>query len=133
MKKTSASNSHKVKEAAARYDLREVEIKLSSIRRRIPFDSKKLAAFCKRWKILEFSFFGSILREDFRPDSDVDVLVSFSPDAGWSLLDLIAMQEELQTMFNRKVDLIEKEAIRNPYRRHSILTGREVLYAAKRS
>jgi len=133
MSKTSTSNPRRVEEAAAEYDVREIKVKSAVIKERIPFDPKKIAAFCKRWKISEFSFFGSVLREDFRPDSDVDVLVSFVPNAGWSLWDLITMQEELEAMFNRKVDLLEKEAIRNPYRRHSILTGREILYAANQS
>jgi len=90
----------------------------------------KVAAFCKRWNISEFSLFGSVLREDFRPDSDVDVLVSFQHEENWSLWDLIEMAEELEKMFGRKVDLVEKEALRNPYRRHSILNGREIFYVA---
>lgn len=104
-------------------------VKPALFKKRISFDAKKIAAFCKRWKISEFSFFGSVIREDFRPDSDVDVLVSFQPNSGWSLLDLIKMQEELEAMFQRKVDLVEKEALRNPYRRHSILSGREIVHA----
>lgn len=128
MKKTAASR--KVKEAPAEYTVENGAIRSAFVKKRIPFNAKKIAVFCRRWKISEFSFFGSILREDFRSDSDVDVLVSFAPDAGWSLWDLITMKEELESMFSRKVDLIEKEAIRNPYRRHSILTGREVFYAA---
>jgi hypothetical protein len=98
---------------------------------RIPIDKKKIAAFCRRWQIVEFSLFGSVLREDFRPDSDVDVLVSFHPQAGWSLWDLAEMQEELEKMFGRPVDLVEKEGLRNPFRRHSILNTREVFYAAR--
>ncbi len=97
---------------------------------RIPLNKAKIAAFCKRWKISEFSLFGSVLRNDFRPDSDVDVLVSFMQEAKWSLWDLIEMQEQLEKMFGRKVDLVEKEALRNPYRRHSILNGREIFYVA---
>ena len=96
---------------------------------RIPISKKKISNFCRRWQIIEFSLFGSVLRDDFRPDSDVDVLVSFQPDSKWSLWDLIEMQEELEKMFSRKVDLVEKEALRNPYRRHSILNGREIYYA----
>jgi hypothetical protein len=98
---------------------------------RIPIDKKKIAAFCRRWQIAEFSLFGSVLREDFRPDSDVDVLVSFHPQASWSLWDLAEMQEELEKMFGRSVDLVEKEGLRNPFRRHSILNTREVFYAAQ--
>lgn len=131
MKQISASPPRKVKEASAAYAVaKRAEVKPAFLKKRIPFDIKKIAAFCKRWKISEFSFFGSVLRNDFRLDSDVDVLVSFQPNAGWSLFDLISMQEELEAMFKRKVDLVEKEALRNPYRRHSILTEREILYAA---
>ena len=65
-----------------------------------------------------------------RPDSDIDVLVSFLTDAQWSLFDIVQMQDELKTLFGREVDLIEKEALRNPFRRRAILSGREVLYAA---
>ncbi len=98
---------------------------------RIDIPRDRIADFCQRWKVIEFALFGSVLREDFRPDSDVDVLVSFQPEAPWSLLDIVTMQEELEAIFGRKVDLVEKEALRNPFRRHSILTGREVIHAAR--
>ena len=117
----------KVAEATAEYKV-ATPTKADLAEQRIPVRQANIAVFCKRWKIVEFSLFGSVLREDFRPDSDVDVLVSFQPDAKWSLWDLTEMQEELETMFGRKVDLVEKEALRNPYRRHSILTKREILY-----
>ena len=93
----------------------------------LPLD--QIGTFCAR-RITEFALFGSVLREDFRPDSDVDVLVSFQPTAPWSLWDLFEMQEQLGAILGRPVDLIEKEALRNPYRRHEILTTRRVLYAA---
>ena len=94
----------------------------------LPLD--QIRTFCARWKIREFALFGSVLREDFRPDSDIDVLVSFQPAAPWSLWDLLEMQEQLGAILGRPVDLIEKEALRNPYRRHEILTTRRVVYAA---
>ncbi len=97
---------------------------------RITVDRERIADFCRRWRITEFALFGSVLRDDFRPDSDVDVLVSFDPATAWSLLDVVQMAEELQALFGRKVDIVEKDAIRNPFRRHSILTTKEVLYAA---
>lgn len=97
---------------------------------KIHIDREKIAAFCRKWKVTEFSLFGSVLREDFRSDSDVDVLVSFEQGAGWSLFDIVEMQDELQTIMGRDVDLVEKGAVRNPFRRHSIMTNREVLYAA---
>lgn len=93
-------------------------------------DSKKIADFCGRWKVTEFSIFGSALRDDFRPNSDVDVLLAFASNARWSLFDLVEMREELTSMLGREVDIVEKGTIRNPFRRHSIMASREVLYAA---
>jgi uncharacterized protein len=90
----------------------------------------KIKDFCRRWKIVEFALIGSVLRDDFRPDSDIDILLSFEENAGWSLYDVVDMKDELKTVFGREVDLVEKEAIRNPYRRRTMLTDKEVLYAA---
>lgn len=90
----------------------------------------RIADFCRRWKITEMSVFGSVVREDFRPDSDIDVLVSFEAGAGWSLLDLVTIQEELAAALGRPVDLIEEAALRNPYRRAAILESKQVVYAA---
>jgi len=89
-----------------------------------------IEAFCHKWRVREFCLFGSVLREDFSPHSDVDVLVEFDGDAPWSLMDVVDMIEELKQIFGREVDLVEKSAIRNPFRRHSILNHREVIYAA---
>ncbi len=130
MKKTPVTKLRKIAEMPAEYVVNYGKAKTSVLTQRIPLSKAKVAAFCKRWKISEFSLFGSVLRDDFRPDSDVDVLVSFKEDAKWSLWNLIEMTEELEKMFGRKVDLVEKEALRNPYRRHSILNGREVFYVA---
>ena len=94
----------------------------------IPKD--KIEAFCRRWKIKEFALFGSVLRDDFRPDSDIDVLVSFAPDGGITFDNRMEMLHELAEIFGRQVDLVEKDAIRNPFRRHDILTTKEVVYAA---
>lgn len=96
----------------------------------VHLDRNSLAEFCRKWRIRELSLFGSALRDDFGPDSDLDFLVSFEPEAGWDLFDLIAMKEELENRFGRRVDLVEKEALRNPWRRYEILRTREVLYAA---
>jgi predicted nucleotidyltransferase len=93
---------------------------------------KKIGEFCRRWKVVEFSLFGSILRDDFRPDSDVDVLVTFAPEAAVSLFDLVDMQDELKAIFKRDVDLIEKQAIiesPNYIRRKSILANTRIVYA----
>lgn len=97
----------------------------------IPTD--KIADFCQRWKIKEFALFGSVVREDFRPDSDIDVLVTFAPDAQWTLFDHVDMQDELEAIFGRKVDLVSKRGIersRNYIRRKAILSSAEVIYAA---
>jgi len=96
----------------------------------IPIDRQAIEQFSRRWKMTEFSLFGSVLGDDFRPDSDIDCLVSFASEARWSLLDLARMEEELTALFGRRVDLVEKEALRNPFRRHAILTTRDVIYAA---
>jgi predicted nucleotidyltransferase len=95
---------------------------------RIP--RKKIAEFCQRWSITEFSLFGSALRADFRPNSDVDVLVTIDPKAHIGLFEIIDMQLELEEMFKRSVDLVEKEGLRNPYRRREILRTAQVVYAA---
>jgi uncharacterized protein len=93
----------------------------------------QIAAFCKKWKIIELAFFGSVLREDFRPDSDVDVLVTFSPDSDWGVEHLLDMKEELEALFGRPVDLVEKRLVeesRNYIRRKHILSHMEPVYAA---
>ena len=96
---------------------------------RIP--RKKIAEFCKRWSILEFSLFGSAIRSDFRANSDVDVLVSIDPKAKHiGLFQIIDMKLELEGMFKRPVDLIEKEGLRNPYRRKEILNTAKIVYVA---
>jgi len=80
-------------------------------RTKIDIPKEKIDEFCQKWKIVELSLFGSVLRDDFRSDSDVDMLVTFSPDAEWSLLDHVAMEEELSVIFGKKVDLVSRRAI----------------------
>ena len=89
-----------------------------------------LTEFCRRWKVRELALFGSVLREDFGPQSDIDFLVRFQPDAPWDLWDLTRMREELASIAGRPADLVEQEALRNPYRKREILATREVIYAA---
>lgn len=89
-----------------------------------------MADLCRRWKITELAVFGSAIRADFAPHSDVDILVTFEPDAGWSLLDLVTLQQELSALFGRRVDVVEKAGLRNPYRRAAILESKRTLYAA---
>ena len=95
----------------------------------VQLDRDVLAAFCRKWRIRELSLFGSALRDDFGPESDLDFLVSFEEGAGWDLWDLVAMREELVEITGREVDMVVKEALRNPYRREEILTHREVIHA----
>jgi predicted nucleotidyltransferase len=93
----------------------------------------KIAEFCRRWKVTELALFGSILRDDFRPDSDIDVLVTFAPDSTRRFYDLIDMKEELESMLGRKVDLVEKrlvESSENYIRRRHILSHAETIYVA---
>ena len=96
----------------------------------ITTSKERLDDFCRKWKVAELSVFGSVLRDDFRPDSDVDLLVTFASDAQWSLYDWTDMIGELREIFGRKVDLLSLQALRNPFRRHEILKAREILYAA---
>jgi uncharacterized protein len=97
---------------------------------RIEIPKDLIEDFCRRWKIAEFALFGSVLRQDFRPDSDVDVLVTFAGDAHWSLFEWVDMIEELKALFGREVHLVSKRAIRNPFRRDEILRTREIIHAA---
>jgi predicted nucleotidyltransferase len=99
----------------------------------IPLPRDVIEAFCRRWKIAELALFGSILRDDFGPDSDIDFLVTCAPDAGWSLMDLVGMEYELEDLLGRKVDLISRRGIersRNWIRREEILSTARVYYAA---
>ncbi|HBL11942.1 MAG TPA: nucleotidyltransferase [Cyanobacteria bacterium UBA11162] len=98
----------------------------------LPLPEKTICSFCERWQITELSLFGSILRDDFRPDSDIDILITFAPTADWSLLDHAQMQQELEVMLDRKVDLISKRAIErssNWIRRQEILSTAQTIYA----
>lgn len=101
-----------------------------SLRPQIQVPRQALADFCRRHHIRRLRLFGSVLREDFGPESDIDVLVTFSDDAPWSLLDIVTMRDELAGMLNRPVDIVEKKALVNPYRRRRILSSCEVIHAA---
>lgn len=103
---------------------------LQPLKARISLPLATLESLCRKWQVHELALFGSVLRDDFSPESDVDVLVTFEPEATWSLWDLIRMREELESLLGRKVDLVEKEAIRNPFRRRKILDSHQVVYAA---
>ena len=88
----------------------------------------KIADFCHRWQITQLGFLGSVMRGDFEQESDIDVLVSFAPGSSWSLFDLVTMQDELAGILGRKVDLVERRALRNPFRRREILKNLELIY-----
>lgn len=97
----------------------------------IPQD--QIATFCRKWQITELALFGSVLRSDFRPDSDIDILVRFGPDTRPTLFDMVRMQRELETILGHRVDLVSRRAIeasRNASRRTAILESAEVVYAA---
>lgn len=97
---------------------------------RIPIPKQEVANICRRYNVAELSLFGSVLREDFRPDSDIDVLIAFLPGKRPTLEAWIALHDELESIFAREVDLVERRLIVNPFRRHEILTTRRVLHAA---
>ena len=97
---------------------------------KIDIPKEKIEDFCRRWKIKEMAIFGSVLREDFGPESDVDYLVTFFEQARWSLFDWVEMIEELKKITGREIDLVDRESIRNPFRRRSILARMEVIYGA---
>ena len=101
----------------------------------LPFelDTLAVAEFCRKWHIAEMSLFGSVLRDDFKADSDVDVLVSFIEGATLSLLDKMAAREELEAILGRNVDLVTKSGLSHwttPLSiRDSILAEAEIVYA----
>lgn len=97
----------------------------------IELPMEKIADFCHKWQVTEFALFGSVLRDDFRPDSDIDVMVQFHPDAHPTFGSLDRMETELKNMFERDVDLITRKGIetsRNYLRRREILSSAQVIY-----
>jgi predicted nucleotidyltransferase len=111
----------------------EVDMSCSILSQRLGATRDELAAYCQRWKISELAVFGSVLREDFGPASDVDVLVSFADGADWGLFDHARMQQELADLIGRRVDLLTRRAVEsssNWIRREAILSSAEVVHAA---
>jgi predicted nucleotidyltransferase len=103
------------------------------MRFRDQLDMSALEAFCRRWQITELSLFGSALRGELRPDSDVDVLVSFREGAEPTLFEFSRLARELGQLIGREVDVLTRRGVeqsRNPYRRREILDTAETLYAA---
>ena len=99
----------------------------------IEIDRAQLTDFWRQHRTRRLALFGSVLRDDFRPDSDVDLLVDFLPDETWSLFDLMDMRSELAKLLGRQIDLVEKQAVEqspNWIRRGHILENQRVIYAA---
>ncbi len=100
---------------------------------KLSIDEEALRAFCEKWQIAELALFGSVLRDDFGPDSDVDVLVTFLPGEHWRFEDIWDMKEQLRTLFGREVDLAQRHVVErdaNVRRRQRILNDIKTLYAA---
>jgi predicted nucleotidyltransferase len=96
----------------------------------IIFKYNDIVVLCKKYSINELSIFGSSLRDDFNKNSDIDILVSFNKDSNITLFDIMELEKEFSGLLNREVDVVEKEALKNPIRRNKILSTREVIYAA---
>lgn len=108
-------------------------MKKSELSSRLNVADEALADFCRRWRVTELGVFGSVLRDDFGPDSDVDLLVTFEKDAPWSLFDIVAMKNEAETLFERPVDIVERRAVEahhNPWKRSLILRSHRLIYTA---
>lgn len=99
--------------------------------RNIAVPTERLADHCRKWRVRELAVFGSVLRDDFNAESDIDLLVTFEADAPWSLWELVDMQDEFAALLGRRIDLVEPEALTNPYRRQEILSTSRVIYASE--
>lgn len=94
---------------------------------------EQLEALCQRWRIVELALFGSVLRDDFGPDSDVDVLVTFEDPATIGIIEFDQLRRELEALFARRVDLLERAVVlqqRNPWFKHAVLSGARTVYRA---
>lgn len=108
---------------------------MTSVQARLPIalPMDEIVAFCQRWQISEFSLFGSVLRDDFGPESDIDVLVTFAPGSARTLAAIIQMQDEIEALFKRPVDLVDRQSIErspNYLRRKAILKSARMVYRA---
>ena len=100
----------------------------------INLSETEIGDFCQRWHICELALFGSVLRDDFGLDSDIDILVTFAPEADWGLFDHLRMEEELSHLFNRHVDLLTRRAVEhnhNAPRRREILNTAQTIYVSR--
>ncbi len=101
---------------------------------RIELDQAMIAAFCEKWRIIELSLFGSVLTDEFGPESDVDAMVTFAKDAKWTVIDLVHMERDFAAIAGRNDDLMTRSGVElmDYYiRRDSILRGSHVYYAAR--
>lgn len=115
--------------------MEQISVQLE-VYRYLGMTSEKPAEFCQQWRIQEFALFGSILGDNFNADSDIDILISFQDDAQASLLDLISIQQELEGLSGREIDLMTKRAIKsspNWMRRREILDTAKVIYESRRN
>jgi len=99
----------------------------------IQVDAESLAALCERWRVSELALFGSAARGELTPESDIDLLITFAPGAGWSLLDVAQAMLDFEVLFGRPTDLIERPALErhdNPWLKHAILNEAKVVYRA---
>lgn len=95
-------------------------------------NQQAIAAFCKRWNVTEMSLFGSVLRDDFRPDSDIDVLITLKDEESYTFSGLMQMEAELKDIFHREIDLGLRHTVEsdpNYIRRKAILNSAQVIYA----
>lgn len=100
-------------------------------RTRVDLPMQRIEEFCRKHAVEEFSLFGSVLRDDFDPNSDVDVLIALKPGEQMTPEKYLDMRDELSAMFGgREIDLVQKRLLKNPFRRHEILRTRQVLYVA---
>lgn len=98
---------------------------------KLSIDQARVEAFCERYGVEEFALFGSVLRDDFGPESDVDVLIALREGVTMTPETYLDMRDELSVLFGgREIDLVQKRLLRNPYRRAEILATRQVMYAA---
>ena len=95
----------------------------------IYLNENEIKQLCEKYHLIELSVFGSAIRDDFNDDSDVDILISFDENSTSTIWDILHLKTDLEIMLNRKVDVIEKDALQNPIRKKNILTTYEVVYA----
>jgi predicted nucleotidyltransferase len=90
----------------------------------------EVVSVCNKYRITELSIFGSSIRDDFTQNSDIDILVSFDHCSEVTLFDIMQLENDFSKLVNRKVDIVEKESLKNPIRKNKILSTREIIYAA---